>query len=251
MNLDGKSKNYGELFNPHILDLIPPGNHKILDVGCAQGVLLQKLKESGKASLTIGIELSSEAAEKARTRVDRVLCGDIETMDLSVHQGSCDYIIYADLIEHLRDPWAMVAKHKTLLKKSGRMIFCVPNVRNFFVITQLIRGFWNYTNRGILDNTHLRFFTLRNILRQFERLELKIETQFGLTPDSAWYRDTNENRDLDENILKLFDTIREKCRKGEDCSKELTAVFGNFKFNPEDTVELITAQFIFSVSLHK
>lgn len=246
---DEKIKNYGELFNAHILDLIPQGNHKILDVGCAQGVLLQKLKEAGKATQTIGIELSPEAADKARTRVDRVLCGDVEVMDLSVHNGSCDYIIFADLIEHLRDPWAMVAKHKKLLKDSGRMIFCIPNVRNFFVITQLIRGFWNYTNLGILDNTHLRFFTLRNVLRQFEWLGLKVETQFGLTPDSTWYRETNENRDLDENILKLFDTIREKCRKGGDCSPELALVFGNFKFNPEDVAELITSQFIFSISL--
>jgi SAM-dependent methyltransferase len=241
-------KDYGNVINPYLIDMIPKGAHKILDVGCAQGALLEYFKKEGHANETVGIELMHRSAERAKDKVDTVICGNVEQMDLSKYTRHFDYIVYGDVIEHLREPWRVVKRHKALLGEHGRMIFCIPNIRNFFIMTNLIRGFWNYTQYGILDNTHLRFFTLRGIKENFDELELVVEKSFGITPPAAWYKETNENVDVDEQLLKLFDVIRTKYQQGQDCSKELALVFGGFRFNAADISELITAQFVFSVS---
>ncbi|MGH9440368.1 MAG: class I SAM-dependent methyltransferase, partial [Terriglobia bacterium] len=87
---------------------IQAGGNRILDVGCAEGMLGESLKKQGLAGEVIGIELVSDVAKVASARIDRVICGDIETIDrdgLGLEAKSFDYIICGDVLEHLRDPW--------------------------------------------------------------------------------------------------------------------------------------------------
>lgn len=244
------NKNYGSIFNKDIYDLIPEGDYQILDIGCSEGALLHQLKADKKASYTVGIDISQEALEKAKEHTDKTLHIDIEKENLptDLHK-SFDYIIFADSIEHMLKPWNVINKCKAYLKEGGKMLFCIPNVRNIVVITDLIKGNWSYTSAGLLDVNHYRFFTYKSSLYLFEKTGLKVTAHKRLLKNADWHRTMNGPGKLDENILKLHDVILNKFNTEEDCSKELSILFGNFNFPRLDVAELLTGQFIFETEV--
>lgn len=133
---------------------------KILDVGTASGYLGKTLSERGHA--VTGIEYDAATAERARKYYDSFHVADLEAFDFP-YRGEFDYILFADVLEHLRDPATVLRRCIPTLKTSGKMIISVPNVANFVIRLSLLFGNFNYTNRGILDATHLRFFTLQSL----------------------------------------------------------------------------------------
>ncbi|WP_456325889.1 glycosyltransferase, partial [Desulfonauticus submarinus] len=125
----------------------------------------------------IGVELNKEVAAKATGKLDKVIVGDVEKINLKDHgiqESSLDYIIYGDVLEHLYDPWNLLYEHTFFLKDGGYIIASIPNVRNLEIINFLTNGIWPYSNSGILDATHLRFFTLKEIEKWFLNCNLKI-----------------------------------------------------------------------------
>lgn len=161
-----------------IIDCIPEGGHRILEVGCGQGGTLIKIKEGGKASEIVGIEACKEAIGVYGSMLDNALIGDIETFEIPYTSGYFDYIICADVLEHLKDPLATLKKLRRFLKKSGVMIASIPNAQHIRVIWSLLKGDFKYTDAGIMDRTHLRFFCKKNILEfthqaGFVRLEMR------------------------------------------------------------------------------
>lgn len=178
---------YSELYykcrRPELAQHICPGSNRVLDVGCAEGFLGESLKQMGRAQEVVGIELFPEAARVAESRLSRVICGDIETIDrntLELEVGSFDYIICGDVLEHLRNPWAVLSWLASLLKRGGRLIVSIPNVRHWSVTFSLLfRGEWTYHTHGILDRTHLRFFTRKSAIRLFMECGLQVETCEG------------------------------------------------------------------------
>jgi len=144
--------------------LLPAHAPRVLEVGCGGGGTLAWLKESGRAQWTAGIELSPEAAAVAATRVDDVRCGDADALLAHFPEGSFDLILCLDVLEHLLDPWATLARIQTLLRPGGRVITSLPNVRHHSVVLPLLfRGRWEYREAGIMDRTHLRFFSRQGI----------------------------------------------------------------------------------------
>jgi len=164
-----RQRNWPALFN------IKP-NCKILDIGCGQGTLGLFLKQEYQAEI-IGLEIIEENFLIAKTVLDRVVLGDIETIDLNDLGHDFDYIIFSDSLEHLLEPEKVVLRIKTLLKKdSGELLISLPNIRNFRVtLPLLLLDEWRYTDEGLLDKTHLRFFTLRSITRLLEQSGLSIK----------------------------------------------------------------------------
>ena len=159
-----------------IVNLIPGEVRKVLDVGCSTGVLGESIKRKNGAEVT-GIEVDEEMANVAKEKLDRVLVGDIENISLLDYfsPNYFDCIIFADVLEHLRDGWKVLAKSVNLLSENGIIIASVPNVRHYSTIFSLIfRGIWPYRERGIHDQTHLRFFTLKNIEEMFRDAALEI-----------------------------------------------------------------------------
>ena len=133
---------------------------KILDVGTASGYLGKILRASGHS--VFGIENDALIAEKAKCFYDSFQLADLETYEFP-YRGEFDYILFADVLEHLRDPAAVLRKCLPALKESGKLIISVPNVANLVVRLSLLFGRFDYMDRGILDRTHLRFFTLRSL----------------------------------------------------------------------------------------
>ncbi|MEW6330034.1 MAG: methyltransferase domain-containing protein [Pseudomonadota bacterium] len=171
-----KSSQYFGNIRRDLIAHIRPGDHKILEIGCSSGATGHALKQAGKASEVVGVELTSEAAAIARERLDRVLQGDIEQMELPFSPGYFDYILCGDVLEHLRDPWGLLARLKTYLRDGGRVVSSIPNIRNWRVLTSLVfRGRWDYAKAGILDSTHVRFFTKRNMVEMFENAGYVVE----------------------------------------------------------------------------
>jgi 2-polyprenyl-3-methyl-5-hydroxy-6-metoxy-1,4-benzoquinol methylase len=162
-----KGSGYFGLVRKEILELIPQGTQRLLDVGCGQGDLGAAAKHSLGVPLVVGIELFQPAAELARTKLDQVIIGDIENVDLQFPPESFDCIVCADVLEHTRDPWQVLENLRKLLHHDGVIIASLPNLRHMVPILKIIFDRFEYQDEGILDKTHLRFFTLRTIRTLF------------------------------------------------------------------------------------
>lgn len=143
-----------------VIEAVPARALRILDVGCAGGVLGQALKERDPRRRVVGIEAVPEAAKRARTVLDEVHEVDAETFDPPFRRGEFDCIVFADVLEHMRDPWAVIRRLVRFLAPGGTVVASIPNVRCLSVLEPLAGGGrWDYQEEGILDRTHLRFFT--------------------------------------------------------------------------------------------
>lgn len=134
---------------------------RVLEVGCGSGATLAWLKATGRCESTTGIELFEGAAQQARTCVDNVYCGPAERMLLELPEGEqFDLVLCLDVLEHMVDPWEFLSALQPYLRPGGQLIVSVPNVRFIGVLGPLMfRGEWRYRDAGVLDRTHLRFFT--------------------------------------------------------------------------------------------
>jgi 2-polyprenyl-3-methyl-5-hydroxy-6-metoxy-1,4-benzoquinol methylase len=162
---------------PDIERLLPSEAKLILDVGCSTGVLGAAVKAKTGAQV-FGIELSEEMANEALDRIDKVFVGDATEIILKGKLSGYhfDTIIFADVLEHLIDPWITINAVANYLKPEGTIIASIPNIRHIDTIYNLvIRGYWPYRDRGIHDRTHLRFFTRKNIEQLFEQAGLSID----------------------------------------------------------------------------
>ena len=146
---------------------------KVLDVGCGHGGL-GKLINAKHTAEVHGIEISQNAVDKARRHYDSVISGNIEIAELPFEATYFDVIICSDILEHLSDPWNVLRKLKYYLKDDGLLAASIPNFRNADVLVQLLDGSFDYQEFGVLDDTHLRFFTYRSAIKLFERSGFKI-----------------------------------------------------------------------------
>jgi 2-polyprenyl-3-methyl-5-hydroxy-6-metoxy-1,4-benzoquinol methylase len=163
---------------PDVLELVPRDARDVLDVGCSAGALGEGIKARNGARVT-GIEADPLMAEEARRKIDRVIVGDVEALDLAAELGEVrfDCIVLADVLEHLRDPWRVLRDLVARLETGGSVVASLPNVRHHSTLRTLaLRGYWPYRDRGIHDTTHMRFFALRNVRELFAQAGLHIET---------------------------------------------------------------------------
>jgi 2-polyprenyl-3-methyl-5-hydroxy-6-metoxy-1,4-benzoquinol methylase len=146
----------------------------VLDIGCAAGALGAGLRARG-AHVT-GVEVDPEFAAAARERLDEVMEGDIEQALAGGRiEGPFDCVVAADVLEHLRDPWAVVRRAAALLAADGRVVVSVPNVRFFETFWQLgVLGRWPRRDAGIFDRDHLRWFTRRDAAELLEQAGLEV-----------------------------------------------------------------------------
>lgn len=136
------------------------GQLRILDVGTASGYLGKIWREQGQ--FVFGVECDRAAAEHARRYYDAFEVADIESFDFPFRR-EFDYIVFADVLEHLRDPLAVLQKCLPALKESGKIIISIPNIANLVIRFSLLAGRFDYADRGILDRTHLHFYTLKSL----------------------------------------------------------------------------------------
>lgn len=155
-----------------ILSLLREGRgRRLLDVGAASGFLAQQLTERGYevTCLEGNPQLASQAVGKCRAVVVADL--DRETPELD---GHFDVIVYGDILEHLKDPFRIFLALNRYLSPAGLVVVSVPNIAHLWVRLQLLRGRFEYAERGILDQGHLRFFTLSSFQRFLVEAKLTV-----------------------------------------------------------------------------
>jgi SAM-dependent methyltransferase len=142
----------------------------VLDVGCGAGATGKLIKEKFPGAKVIGIENNPHAAERARAFLDDVICGDLYEIPLSARLGNArvDLVLLLDVLEHLFDPWRALERIHGWLTPDTRVLASIPNVRNLATLDDLAAGRWRYEANGVLDITHVRFFTKSSLRELFE-----------------------------------------------------------------------------------
>ena len=169
------SVDLGNKNNSHtlIVELVGHGR-RVLDVGASTGFLARVLTERG--CTVTGIEIDPDSARQAEEFCEKVIVGNVEELDLDAELGdeTFDVLVFGDVLEHLKDPLLALERFKTFLNPGGHVVASIPNVAHGSVRLALMQGNFRYRPLGLLDNTHLRFFTRESVEEMFERANLLV-----------------------------------------------------------------------------
>jgi 2-polyprenyl-3-methyl-5-hydroxy-6-metoxy-1,4-benzoquinol methylase len=160
-----------------VTELVGAGRH-VLDVGCSTGYLASALKSAGNE--VSGIEVDPVAAEQARPFLKQLVVGDLNTLSLAEAFAGVqfDRVVLADVLEHITNPGAVLRDIKGLLAPEGKLVVSMPNVSHGSLRLALLQGSWRYSTVGLLDETHIRFYTLETIVGML--------ADEGYAVDEAW-----------------------------------------------------------------
>jgi 2-polyprenyl-3-methyl-5-hydroxy-6-metoxy-1,4-benzoquinol methylase len=172
-----KTDVYTKELNKPIIEQVTKGA-KVLDVGCGNGRMGEYLIKNNQNKVT-GIDISQPAIDQAKKVLSEAYCLDLEKDAMPFSEKSFEIIICGDILEHLFDPLSILKILSKYLKDDGFFLLSIPNVANIFIRLSLLKGNFNYQESGILDETHLRFFTLETIKKMLEQAGLKIVTLQG------------------------------------------------------------------------
>jgi 2-polyprenyl-3-methyl-5-hydroxy-6-metoxy-1,4-benzoquinol methylase len=181
-----ETTDYYSQARPEVAAFVPPNIKSILDVGCGQGRFLELVKEQTGAE-TWGIEVVNAIAEEGINMIDKVLVGKIEEVIDIIPDGYFDCISFNDVLEHLLEPKDVLRMMSKKLSKNGVILASIPNVRYFFNLRELLfYKDWHYTDSGVLDSTHFRFFTKRSMIRMFEEAGYLVMKPYGINRIKSW-----------------------------------------------------------------
>jgi spore maturation protein CgeB/SAM-dependent methyltransferase len=210
---DAHASAYYTKERPEIADLIPGDAQRILDVGCGGGRLARLLKQGAGHREVWGVEMDSAACTEAKKWLDRVDRADASVWEPPADKGYFDALVFADVLEHLPSPQATVERYLSWLKPGGAVVLSLPNVRFWGVVKHLVDGYWTYQDEGILDRTHLRFFTWTEVQRLLAACGLEVERV-------RWNQDrqcpevpAGETRDLELGRITIHDLTPEELRE--------------------------------------
>lgn len=184
-----------------IVGLVGRGK-RVLDVGAATGYLAEVLV--GRGCKVTGIELDPDAARQAEEHCDRVIVGNLEEMDLDAELGEdrFDVIVFGDVLEHLKDPGAVLSRFGGFFRPGGYAVASIPNIAHASVRLALLQGEFRYRSLGLLDNTHLKFFTRETVEQLFEDAGFLI-SELRRTTQGVFDTEIEVDRDaVPEDILR-------------------------------------------------
>jgi 2-polyprenyl-3-methyl-5-hydroxy-6-metoxy-1,4-benzoquinol methylase len=174
-----KPSEYYSGIRTEMLKYIPSKATKILEVGCGEGNFGAALKKEGVE--VWGIEYAPEEANIAKSKLDKVFAGDIMLHLDHLPDNYFDVIVCNDVLEHLIDPYIVLEKFKNKLTTAGIIVSSIPNIRFFRTFYDFVfNKNWDYTDNGIMDKTHYRFFTINSIRKMYEGLGYEIVSHEGI-----------------------------------------------------------------------
>lgn len=193
--------------NPTLLQKIPMTAGRILEIGCGDGQFAAAVKARNSDVVYFGVELFEDAATKATRYIDHVLPGNIEDAPTlaklkTLQAGDpFDVLIFGDVLEHLLDPWAVLAQLRSLMRPDGLCVICIPNVSHWSLIQQQFKGRWDYRDSGLLDRTHLRFFTKDTACEMLNAAGWKV---VDAAPRILWEQQTKEALEALKTVANIW-----------------------------------------------
>src|SRR4051794_27334942 len=162
-----------------VLRVAPVGG-RVFEGGVSSGYFARVLVRAGLR--VDGHELDPVAAERALTVCDQVIVGDLQQIEVDTLAATYDVLLFGDTLEHIADPVAVLTRLRTRLNPGGALVLSIPNVANWAVRLSLLAGQFRYTDRGILDRTHLRFYTKRTLVEMLADAGFTVERITGTIP---------------------------------------------------------------------
>jgi 2-polyprenyl-3-methyl-5-hydroxy-6-metoxy-1,4-benzoquinol methylase len=179
-NYNNKNNGYYNNPRPEMLELIPDSAKRILEIGCGNGSFGASIKRNKEVHYT-GVDIFPDSIASAAVQLDEAILANIENDELPFELEQFDCLIMNDVLEHLLDPWRALQKLLTLVQPNGHVVASIPNMRHYPVIQDLIINCqWNYIEEGVMDKTHLRFFTHKTIESLFSNNNLKTQVLRGI-----------------------------------------------------------------------
>ena len=169
------------IVNKDLLDLIPPSARRVVEVGCMHGAMARAYRAANPAAEYVGIDIDPAYAAVAAQACTQALAGDIETFSPAAMDKlfPSDCWIFGDCLEHLRDPWRIVRLIRQGIDADGCLLACIPNAQHWSVQMRLATGLFRYEDSGLLDRTHVRWFTRVTMMEMFLQAGWKIERAFS------------------------------------------------------------------------
>lgn len=187
-------------------------NKKVLEFGCADGNMSKVLKEKCRCEV-VGLEINTQDAEMAKAYCKEVIIGDIEDLEWckELSGAKFDVAIFADILEHLKSPERLLRTATAALKDDGYIIISVPNIAHVSIRLALLLGSFEYEELGILDNSHLKHFTLKNLINLIEGANFYVDSVDFVSKDipEQIIKDTLRLLDLTptENTMNYFKNV--------------------------------------------
>ena len=189
-----KPNDYYENDRPEMLAYIPENATKVLDVGCSNGQFGAAVKNKTNAEVW-GIEPFESFGKLAVDKLDKVFIASVEGTIADLPDNYFDVIYFNDVLEHLLDPYTVLEQMKAKLKPGGHVISSIPNIRYFRTFFKLLfKGEWDYQDEGILDRTHVRFFTKKSIVKMYHNAGYDVVSHEGI----------NGSKSLKPFLLNIF-----------------------------------------------
>ena len=192
-----------------VLHLVGHGK-RVLECGCGPGHMTRVLVEHFRCEVT-GIEIDKEAAREAETFCQRVICGDLDVLNLEecLEGHKFDVVVFADVLEHLKDPGRSLRQAHKILAPEGYVVISVPNIAYAGLMADLLQGRFRYREKGLLDATHLRFFTAETLKDMLEDTGYSVE---------VWdrYRVVPEHTEFGDSLQQIPPTVRDFLLQGHE-----------------------------------
>ena len=173
-----------------IIDKVPSNIHTLLDIGCGSGNFGVAAKKIKNISEVWGVEINPVAGELAKNNIDKVIIQSVDKIYELLPDNYFDCICFNDVLEHLIDPENVLEQLKNKLSPQGVIIASIPNVRYYDNLKELLfKKDWEYKPEGgILDSTHLKFFTKKSIIRMFKQTGYKVDSITGINPITSYIK---------------------------------------------------------------
>lgn len=163
--------------NLDLLALIPPATRRVVEIGCANGALARAWRAQHPASEFIGVDIDPAYAARAAAHCTRAFAADVEQLPEAgfAELFPSDCWVFGDCLEHLRDPWLQLRRVRAHIDADGCVVTCIPNAQHWSVQWRLLSGNFRYEDSGLLDRTHIRWFTRQTMLEMFAETGWKVE----------------------------------------------------------------------------
>ena len=177
-----KERTYYEGERPEMLKFVPDTVKKTIEFGCGDGNFSASIKQTYKTE-SWGVDMDPTAIENANQVLDKVLLGEAMKVLQDLPNNYFDCVVCNDFLEHIPNPGEFIMALRPFLKDSAVLVCSLPNVRHWKNLKELIFDKdWRYRDAGILDNTHLRFFTKKSMIRLMTDSGLTVEKMHGISP---------------------------------------------------------------------